>query len=57
MYVSVKEASVIYGVSIRTIRKWVEDKKIDFYKAENRRVMVKVEEEDEDENSIRKYSE
>lgn len=42
MYATIREAAVIYKVTVRTIREWIRLKKIDAYKLSNGRWMVKV---------------
>lgn len=42
MYATIREAAVIYGVAVRTIRYWIRNGKIDAYKLANGRWMVKI---------------
>ena len=50
MWVSIREAAVIYEVTVRTIRDWIRNKKIDARKLDNGRWMVAVEEGANDDN-------
>lgn len=46
--VTLKEAAVIYGVTVRTMREWIKTKKVYAYQLENKRWMVGVEDENKD---------
>ncbi len=46
--VTLKEAAVIYGVTVRTMREWIKNGKVYAYKLENGRWMVGVQDENKD---------
>lgn len=50
MWVSVREAAVIYKVAVRTIREWIKSGKVKSQKLDNGRLLVRIEESGADEN-------
>ena len=49
MWVSIREAAVIYKVTVRTIREWIRSNKVESHKLSNGRWQVRIKEDtDED---------